>query len=810
MKSPAVILSLLILFAFPIAASAQWHWAHPQPQGHTLRDVVFLDDNTAIAVGDVGTIMVTHDQGNTWSVAWKVQGVTSTFNSIDRLDANTAVIVGNSGVILRTGNQGASWTVMPSPTTYNLVDVSFGDALHGVAVGNFDTYDGIAVWTADGGATWLSASISPPLRSVDMISATEAFGVGNVTNYTLLHTTNGGASWSPANAPTGGNGLFYAVDFADALHGAIATGLPFSPPVIPVCYVTSDGGATWTSTQLHGGNPSDEFFPGELLYTQSGIVLIASKAACCVTSAFDPPPTGELAISTNNGSTFTNTADSRPLYGLARNDDGVVLAVGDEGKIIRRSTGGSITTVGGPVGQPKLLFSTGSTSFWNSQVGVVLTSDAPNYMFGDIGSYFAFTNDGGNTWSHSFFAGVMAQDVVCMSATEVIAVGNGGVLRSTNGGASWSSISSQPLSTAVRAVAAGTSTHAVAVGSGSNAFLIDNGVVTTAPMGSAGYNDVAFASPTVVLAVGTTDKRSTDGGLTWTSTAGPASGVTALDFVNPFVAYGVSPAGIMLTFSVGDSWFPVVTGAVSGLTDIAFSDSDHGMAVGAHIMTTFNGGATWGEIERPTTYTLSHISMISQDLAFVSGAQQLLFRYGESPVPTLIRGINAAAVPFGADLRWDVVPDNSLAGFSIVRSSGGDHVTIAENLVVTTRSFHDEHLRPGTTYEYQLIAVDRDGSYTQSMPVTVRIPDASVELLPNQPNPFNPVTTIRFVVPEKVRVTISVHDVAGRVVATLLDDVREPGSHEITWNANGMASGVYFARLRAGKTEVSRKMVLLK
>jgi hypothetical protein len=83
-------------------------------------------------------------------------------------------------------------------------------------------------------------------------------------------------------------------------------------------------------------------------------------------------------------------------------------------------------------------------------------------------------------------------------------------------------------------------------------------------------------------------------------------------------------------------------------------------------------------------------------------------------------------------------------------------------------------------------------------------------LLPNHPNPFNPNTSIRFVLPSRVHVTITVHDVRGRVVATLLDDTRGAGAHEITWNANGMASGVYFAKLRAGKTEVSRKMVLLK
>ena len=84
------------------------------------------------------------------------------------------------------------------------------------------------------------------------------------------------------------------------------------------------------------------------------------------------------------------------------------------------------------------------------------------------------------------------------------------------------------------------------------------------------------------------------------------------------------------------------------------------------------------------------------------------------------------------------------------------------------------------------------------------------QLRPNHPNPFNPNTTIRYVVPAEMRVTIVVHDVSGRVVARLLDEVRPAGSHQITWNADGMASGVYFAHLRAKNTDVSRKMVLLK
>lgn len=86
----------------------------------------------------------------------------------------------------------------------------------------------------------------------------------------------------------------------------------------------------------------------------------------------------------------------------------------------------------------------------------------------------------------------------------------------------------------------------------------------------------------------------------------------------------------------------------------------------------------------------------------------------------------------------------------------------------------------------------------------------AAQLLPNHPNPFNPNTTIRFVLPSQMRVTIVVHDVSGCVVATLLNDVRPAGAHQVTWNAVGMASGVYFAHLRTQNTDVARKMVLLK
>jgi hypothetical protein len=78
------------------------------------------------------------------------------------------------------------------------------------------------------------------------------------------------------------------------------------------------------------------------------------------------------------------------------------------------------------------------------------------------------------------------------------------------------------------------------------------------------------------------------------------------------------------------------------------------------------------------------------------------------------------------------------------------------------------------------------------------------------PNPFNPTTTISFSLPASGHVSIQVFDVSGRVVAELVNGVRSAGDHSITWNADGLASGIYFYRMRAGAFTQTRRMVLLK
>jgi hypothetical protein len=68
----------------------------------------------------------------------------------------------------------------------------------------------------------------------------------------------------------------------------------------------------------------------------------------------------------------------------------------------------------------------------------------------------------------------------------------------------------------------------------------------------------------------------------------------------------------------------------------------------------------------------------------------------------------------------------------------------------------------------------------------------------NYPNPFNPSTTVVVTVPQRERVTVTVHDLLGREVATVADREFDAGSHNVAVGASGLSSGVYFCRVNAG------------
>jgi hypothetical protein len=93
----------------------------------------------------------------------------------------------------------------------------------------------------------------------------------------------------------------------------------------------------------------------------------------------------------------------------------------------------------------------------------------------------------------------------------------------------------------------------------------------------------------------------------------------------------------------------------------------------------------------------------------------------------------------------------------------------------------------------------------------------SISSLPNQfyltqnfPNPFNPSTKIRYLIPQSSKVVIKVFDILGNEIETLVNEEKSAGTYEIKWYAESLPSGVYFYRLQAGDFVETKKMILLK
>lgn len=127
----------------------------------------------------------------------------------------------------------------------------------------------------------------------------------------------------------------------------------------------------------------------------------------------------------------------------------------------------------------------------------------------------------------------------------------------------------------------------------------------------------------------------------------------------------------------------------------------------------------------------------------------------------------------------------------------------------------------GKTYRFFSVAADRAGN----VEALKTVPDAtttitgvdgaaptptSYALLQNYPNPFNPSTIIRFDVPERAFVRLTIYNVLGQLVMTLVDGQLEAGAHKATFDARRLATGMYIYRMRAGSFTAVRKMLLVK
>jgi photosystem II stability/assembly factor-like uncharacterized protein len=254
-----------------VAAAPRWE---PQTSGVTarLRGVSAISDRVIWASGAAGTVLRTADAGATWKTLVVPDAEKLDFRDVDAVSETTAYILsigpGPASRIYKTTDAGAHWTLQftnDNPKAF-LDAMAFWDADHGLVMG--DSIDGRfdILTTRDGGKTWtrvpaddlpaalpIEGAFAGSGTNIAVSGRSEAWiGTGASTRCRILHTRDGGITWTIAETPVAASasaGIF-SVAFRDARHGITVGGdYRKEKDATDNAAITSDGGVTWTAVK---------------------------------------------------------------------------------------------------------------------------------------------------------------------------------------------------------------------------------------------------------------------------------------------------------------------------------------------------------------------------------------------------------------------------------------------------------------------------------------------------------------------------------------------------------------------------------
>lgn len=325
----------------------------------------------------------------------------------------------------------------------------------------------------------------------------------------------------------------------------------------------------------------------------------------------------------------------------------------------------------------------------------------------------------------------------------------------------------------------------------------------------------ATGAPLVAAGESGTILRTTDKGTTWTPVQ---SGTTAnLYGISDFHIHAVGDSGIILrTSDNGITWVrvPPVTSqrlrAVS-TTAIGLACGDSGV-----ILKRLSAiSDVWNLVPSGTTADLLGIPMFaSQNI--VVGDSGVILRSSDNGASWLRQASGTVARLHHA--QYSVLPSKIYCvgdGGTILKTTD-DGATWGRQQSGTTRNLNSVFSYISDEFGWAagdsgtiLHTTDGGGPITEVSESDLQLPVAAT-LGQNFPNPFNPTTTIEFSLPHGEFVMLSIFNILGETVATLVSENLPAGIHHATWNAQGSPSGIYFYRLRSATFIKSKKVVLLR
>jgi hypothetical protein len=197
-------------------------------------------------------------------------------------------------------------------------------------------------------------------------------------------------------------------------------------------------------------------------------------------------------------------------------------------------------------------------------------------------------------------------------------------------------------------------------------------------------------------------------------------------------------------------------------------------------------------------------------VAFTNGSPQ-------SPLPVELARFTATTSGEAVSLRWETASETNNAGFEVERAVGegaferiGFEPGAGTTSAPRTYRFTDGDLPFASALRYRLRQVDVGGAFEYSPEVEVALTPTRFALELGGANPFRAATTLRYALPEGGPVTLTVYDVLGRRVATLVDGEKAAGRHTATLDGRRLASGAYFVRLQSGDQVQTRRVTVVR
>lgn len=761
--------------------------------------------------------------------------------------ANSAIVYSGSvsGGIWKSTNRGGTWSALNDftsnlvigaiaidPTNSNVIYAGTGEGYF-----NVDALQGIGVLkSTDGGTSWTTLTnfatpstqfgyyyINKLIIRPDNANIIYAGMLGGIWK-----TTNGGTSWSKIAQ---GNSSVRCIDLV--MHPTnfnilYATYGNLSRDGI---YKTTDGGTNWS--KLTNGLPTIGYYRIN--------IAISKSSPSTLYAAFDD----------------SATHDTYNIYKTV--DDGASWSV-----------------VTKPVNPFTLQSHLGGQGWYNNCLAVHPT-DPNTVLVGGIDIYK--TINGGTTWAmktdwqgRSPYSLVHADQhsiAYDPSNSSVVYFGNdGGMYKSTDGGETFSTISTNLATTQFYSAAIHPTQDIWYGGTQDNGTLKSSGSVAWSTVfgGDGGATAVDQTVPATIFTeyVYLNIQRSANSGANFSKTMSgiPTSGASPFNgtsdrclFIAPFV---MDPSNSQIlvagTFKVyrttnsGTSWNGISTdltgdgdgtnqvgSSLSSISAIAIAKSSSatiyvgtsGGSATSKIQVTTNTGASWSDV---TTATLPdrYVKAIAIDPGNASRAFVAFSGYNASTPSTtghVFRTANRGTTWVNASGNLPDVPVNALlinpantndilAGtdIGVFQSVDGGTTWSQQNTGLANVSISDLDYRASDNAVFA--ATHGRGMFklqtlTGVSPAPTEFPRETT-LRQNYPNPFNPTTNIGYQVSEAGLVTVNVYDALGQEVATLVNEYRSPGEYSVSWNASSMPSGVYYYRMSVGSAMQMKRMLLVK